>query len=82
MIASVDPGGGSMIDVERINSQLSLSREKVIVSVDPGGDGSTIDMERINSQLSLLIDKVITFVDLGGGIDAPWDIPCVARVGH
>ena len=38
-IASVDPGGGgrSMIDIKRITSQLSLSCEKVITSVDPGG---------------------------------------------
>ena len=28
-----------MIVMERINSQLSLLREKVIVSVDPGGGG-------------------------------------------
>ena len=27
------------IDVERINSQLSLSHEKAITSVDPGGGG-------------------------------------------
>ena len=33
VIASVDP----MIDRERINSQLSLSHEKLIASVDPEG---------------------------------------------
>ena len=37
-INTFDPGGGLMIDAERINSQLSLSHEKVITSVDPGGD--------------------------------------------
>ena len=43
-------GGGSMINMERINSQLSLSHEKAITSVDPGGRGrSMIDAERINS---------------------------------
>ena len=30
--------GGLMVDIERINSQLSLSCAKVIASVDPGGD--------------------------------------------
>ena len=40
-----------------------------------------IDMEKINSQLSH--EKAITSVDSGGvGIDAPRDIPSVARVGH
>ena len=34
-IASVDPGDRSMIDKERINSQLSLSHEKAIAFVDP-----------------------------------------------
>ena len=37
VINTVDPGGRSMIDIERINSQLLLSHEKVIASVDPGG---------------------------------------------
>ena len=38
--STLDPGGGgSTIDMERINSQLSLSREKVIASVDPRGGG-------------------------------------------
>ena len=39
MIDTVDPwGGGKLtIDIERINSQLLLSREKVIASVDQGG---------------------------------------------
>ena len=32
-------GGGSTINAERINSQLSLSREKAITSVDPWGSG-------------------------------------------
>ena len=54
-----------MIDVERINSQLSLLCEKVITSVYLGG-GLMINMERINSQLSLSCEKVITSVDLGG----------------
>ena len=35
-IACVDSGGG-WINTERINSQLSLLREKVIAPVDPGG---------------------------------------------
>ena len=59
-----------MINAERINSQLSLSCEKAIASVDPwggGGGGLTIDMERINSRLSLSREKVIAFVDRGGG---------------
>ena len=30
-------GGQSTVNAERINSQLSLSHEKVITSVDPGG---------------------------------------------
>ena len=30
--------GGSMIDTERINTQLSLSCEKATTTVDPGGD--------------------------------------------
>ena len=34
-------GGGMKIDAERINSQLSLLREKVIASVDLGGGRST-----------------------------------------
>ena len=38
VIASIDPGvGGSMINAERTNSQLSLSHGKAIGSVDPGG---------------------------------------------
>ena len=38
VITSVDlEGGRSMIDKERINSQLSLMHEKAIASVDPGG---------------------------------------------
>ena len=37
VITSVDPGGGSTIDTERINSQVSLSHGKAITSVDPGG---------------------------------------------
>ena len=36
VINTVDPGGGSMINVERINSKLSLLCEKVIAYVDPG----------------------------------------------
>ena len=52
--------------MERVNSQLSLSHEKAIASVDPGGGGSMIDMERINSQLSLLYEKAITSIDPGG----------------
>ena len=47
VIASVDPGGGLMIEMERINSQLSLLHEKVFASVDPGGGsmwrGSTVN---------------------------------------
>ena len=45
-ITFVDPGGWgegvggrSVIDTERINSQLSLSHEKVIASLDPGEGG-------------------------------------------
>ena len=57
-----------MIIMEMINSQLSLSREKVITSVDPGG-GSMIVVERINSQLSLLCEKAIASVDPGGVAD-------------
>ena len=54
--------------MERINSQLSLSPEKAIASVDPGGEeGSTVNVKRINSQLALLHEKVITFVHVGGG---------------
>ena len=38
VIDTVDPGGGGlMIDIDRINSQLSLSCEKVIASADLGG---------------------------------------------
>ena len=63
-------GGESMIDAERINSQLSLSHEKAITSVDPmGWVGGQINEERINSQLSLLREKVITSVDPGGQIN-------------
>ena len=36
VIDTVDPGGRSTIDVERINSQLSLLCKKVIASADPG----------------------------------------------
>ena len=38
-IDTVNPGGGgrSAIDIERINSQLSLLHEQVIASVDLGG---------------------------------------------
>ena len=64
-----------MIKMERINSQLSLSHGKVIVSVDPGGRadqqsmyrGSTVNVERINSQLALSQEKVITSVNGGEG---------------
>ena len=56
-----------MIDAERINSQLSLSHEKAIASVDPRGGGSTIDEEKINSQLSLLHEKATASVDPGWG---------------
>ena len=73
--------GGSAIDKERINSQLSLLHEKAIASIDPGvgGGKSAIDKERINSQLSLLCEKAITSVDLGGGSTVkfhyfPWTI--------
>ena len=60
-----------MINAERINSQLSLSCENAIASVDPEGR-LTIDTERINSQFSLLREKAIAFVDLRGGeINAP-----------
>ena len=53
--------------MERINSQLSLSCEKAITSLDPGeGGGLMIIMERINSQLSLLHEKAIGCVDPGG----------------
>ena len=58
--------GGSMIDVKRINSQLSLSHAKAITSVDRGG-GLMMDVERINNQLSLLREKMIAFVEWGGG---------------
>ena len=54
--------GGSMINKERINSQFSLSHEKVITSVDPGCR-LMINKERINSQLSLLHEKLIASVD-------------------
>ena len=64
-----------MIDAERINSQLSLLREKAIASVDSGvgWGGSTVNVERINSQLALSQGKVITSVrgGGGGGMDAP-----------
>ena len=60
-------GGRSTIDVERLNSQLSLLCEKAIASVDPGGRGRwMINAERMNSQLSLLHEKVTTSVDPGG----------------
>ena len=49
MINTVDPGGGLTIDMERINSQLSLLHEKVIISVDPGGGRLMINAERINT---------------------------------
>ena len=63
MINTVDPGGGGlMIDVERINSQLSLSHEKA--SVDLGG--LKINVEKISSQLSPLCEKAIASVDSGG----------------
>ena len=45
VITSVDPWGGSTIDMERVNSQLSLSHEKAVISVDSGGGGA--DWERI-----------------------------------
>ena len=54
--------GGLTINMERINSQLKLSREKAITSVDPEGGA-----ERINSQLKLSREKEITSVDPGGG---------------
>ena len=54
-----------------LSTQLSLSREKAIASVDPGdgggGGGTMINMERINTQLSLLYEKAITSVDPGRG---------------
>ena len=37
VIDTVDPGGRSTFDIERINSQLSLLHKKVIASVDLGG---------------------------------------------
>ena len=65
---------GSTVNVERINSQLSLSHEKAITSVDLGAGRSMIDtekiksmQERINSQLALPQEKVIASVDGGGG---------------
>ena len=62
-----------MIHTKRIHSQLSLSCEKLIASVDPGGrEGGgrlTIDTERIISQLSLSHRKTITSVDPGRGAD-------------
>ena len=57
--------GGSTINAERINSQLSLSHGKVITSVEPEGGRSTINTERINNQLSLLCEKIIAFVEGG-----------------
>ena len=65
-IASADPwgGGGLMIASEGINSQLLLSHEKVIDSVDPAVGGSMIASE---DQLSLSREKVITSVDPRGG---------------
>ena len=39
VINTVDPGRQSMINIKRINSQLSVSHEKVIASVDGRGDG-------------------------------------------
>ena len=51
--------------MERISSQLSLSCEKAITSVDLGGP--MINAERINSQLSLSREKAITSVAPGGG---------------
>ena len=59
-----------MIDTERINTQLSLSCEMAIASVDPGGGGGLmIDMEGINRQLSLSHENAIASVDprWGGG---------------
>ena len=57
-----------MITVERINSKLKISREKVIalhVLILGGIDDCTV--ERINSKLKLLREKVITLcVDPGG----------------
>ena len=46
VINTADPGGegGSTIDIERINSQLSLSCEQVIASVDGGGKDTPRDI--------------------------------------
>ena len=83
-------GGRLTIDAERINSQLSLSREKTITSVGVRG-GSTVNVERVNSQCREGQQSTCTFARKGyclcwrgGGreMDAPSDIPCVARVGH
>ena len=63
-------GGRLTIIVEGINSPLSLSREKAISSVDPGGRGwGQIDdlVERINSPLSLSRENAITSVGVGWG---------------
>ena len=44
-----------MIAVERINSKLKLSHEKVITScVDPGEGGLMITVEKINSKLTFM----------------------------
>ena len=57
-------GRKSIIDWERINRQLFLSCEKVIVSVDSGGNQQLTWRERINSELSY--EKAIASVDSGG----------------
>ena len=56
---------GSTVNVERVKS---LSHEKAIACVDPGGQ-LMINVERINSQLSLSREKAIASVDPPGGDD-------------
>ena len=58
---------GSTIDTERINSQLSLSREKPIASVDPGGGGGEINNQHRDDQQS-----TFTFVWKGSRLCWSW----------
>ena len=72
-------GGDQRRSPERINSQLSLLRGKVIGSVDPAGGGD----RHGEDQQSTFTRKDQSSLLIKGGIDAPPPhIPCVARVGH
>ena len=58
-IDTVDPRGWgrSLIDIERTNSQLSLLREKVIASVDPGGMNAPLRHSVLSTGWLLVVHK-------------------------